>query len=55
LSNTKNKNISIKQRKSPQYKCQDCKKEFDDPKVKIVYTAHKQWYDFGRQYPNPDE
>ncbi|VVB61020.1 Uncharacterised protein [uncultured archaeon] len=42
----KNKNISSRQRKTPKYKCQDCGNEFDDPKAKIVYTTHKQRYDF---------
>ena len=48
-------NISIRQRKIPKYRCQDCKNEFDDPKAKIVYTTQKQRHDFGRQYSNPDE
>jgi len=45
-------NISVRQRKIPKYRCKDCKNEFDDPKAKIVYTTHKQRYDFGRQYSN---
>jgi transposase-like protein len=48
-------NISVRQRKIPKYRCQDCKNEFDDPKAKIAYTTHKQRYDFGRQYSNSDK
>ena len=48
-------NINIRKRKTPTYRCQDCKNEFDDPKAEIVYTTHKQRYDFGRQYSNPDK
>lgn len=44
----KSKNISSKQRKTPKYKCQDCKNKFDDPKTRITYTTRKQRYDFGR-------
>ena len=51
----KRKNISSRQRKTPKYLCQDCKNEFDNPRAKIFYTTHKQRYDFGRQYSNPDE
>ncbi len=51
----KSDNISIRKRKTPKYRCESCHNEFDDPKAKIVYTTHKQRYDFGRQYSNPDE
>ena len=51
----KSKNISSRKRKTPKYLCQDCGNEFDYPIAKIVYTTHKQRYDFGRQYSNPDE
>ena len=47
--------ISIRKRKIPKYKCQDCGNEFDDPKAKFVYKTQKQRNDFGVQYSNPDE
>jgi ribosomal protein L37AE/L43A len=47
--------ISIRNRKTPKYKCQNCKNEFDDPKAKIEYKTSKQHKDYGRQYSNPDE
>jgi transposase-like protein len=47
--------ISIRKRKTPKYRCDACRNEFDDPKTRIVYTTHKQKYDFGRQYSNSDK
>ena len=47
--------ISIRKRKIPKYKCQDCGNEFDDPKAEIGYITQKQIKDFGRQFHNPDE
>jgi transposase-like protein len=47
--------ISIRNRKTPKYRCQDCGNEFDDPKAKIVYKTLKQKREFGTQYSNPDE
>jgi transposase-like protein len=47
--------ISIRKRKIPKYRCQDCNNEFDDPKAKIDYTTSKQKDDFGKQYSSPDE
>jgi transposase-like protein len=47
--------ISIRNRKTPKYRCQDCDNEFDDPKAKIVHKTFKQRRDYGRQYSNPDE
>ena len=51
----KSNKISIRNRKIPKYRCQDCKNEFDDPKTKFANKTQKQRNDFGRQYPNPDE
>jgi ribosomal protein L37AE/L43A len=51
----KSKNITVRRRKTPKYRCAGCHNEFDDPKAKIVYTTQKQRNDFGRQYSNPDE
>jgi transposase-like protein len=51
----KSTNISIRNRKKPKYKCQDCGNEFADPKAKIVNKTQKERNDFGRQYSNPDE
>ena len=48
------KNISVRARKTPKYRCQDCKNEFDDPKAKIVYVTQKQRKEIGKQYSNPD-
>ena len=53
--NCKSINISVRQRTIPKYRCQDCKNVFDNPKAEIVYTTHKQQYDFGMQHPNPDK
>ena len=50
----KRKNISSRQRKTPKYRCQDCKKEFDNPKAEIVYRTQKQRKEIGKQYSNPD-
>jgi transposase-like protein len=49
------RNISVRLRKIPKYHCQDCKNDFDNPKAEIVYITHKQRYDFGRLYSNPDK
>jgi ribosomal protein L37AE/L43A len=51
----KRKNISSRQRKTPKYRCQDCKNEFDNPKAEIVYITQKQRKEFGKQYSNPDQ
>ena len=48
-------NISIRKRKIPKYRCQDCKNEFDDPNAQIVYKTKKQKHEYGQQYSNPDE
>jgi transposase-like protein len=48
-------NISVRQRKIPKYRCQDCGNEFDDPKAEIVHKTIKQQREFGKQYNNPDE
>ena len=48
-------NISIRKRKIPKYRCQDCKNEFDNPKAEIVYITQKQRNDYGTQYSNPDK
>ena len=47
--------ISIRQRKKPKYRCQDCKNEFDNIKTKIVPKTQKQINEFGKQYSVPDE
>ena len=38
----KSKKISIRRRRTPKYKCQDCKNEFDDPKTRLAYKTQKQ-------------
>ena len=38
----KSKKISIRRRRTPKYKCRDCKNEFDDPKTRLAYTTQKQ-------------
>jgi len=48
-------NISTRNRKTPKYRCQNCKNEFDDPNAKIVHKTCKQHRDYGRQYSNPDQ
>ena len=47
--------ISTRNRKTPKYRCQNCKNEFDDPNAKIVHKTCKQHRDYGRQYSNPDQ
>ena len=47
--------ISIRKRKIPKYKCQNCGNEFDNPKEKKAYQTPKQKQEFDMQYPNPDE
>jgi transposase-like protein len=47
--------ISVRKRKMPKYKCQDCDNEFDNPKAEIVQKTQQQRDDFGRHYHNPDE
>lgn len=47
--------ISVRKRKIPKYKCQDCDNEFDNPKAEIVDKTQQQKNDFGRHYHNPDE
>ena len=51
----KSKKISIRNRKTPKYRCQDCGNEFDDPNAKMEDKTQKQRDDFGRQYSNPDQ
>jgi ribosomal protein L37AE/L43A len=46
--------ISTRNRKTPKYRCQNCKNEFDDPNAEIVHKTCKQHRDYGRQYSNPD-
>jgi transposase-like protein len=53
--NCKSFNISVRQRKIPKYRCQNCKNEFDDPKAEIVHKTIKQQREIGRQYDNPDK
>ena len=47
--------ISVRKRKIPKYRCQNCDNEFDDPKAKIVHKTNKQRHEYGRQYQNPDQ
>ena len=47
--------ISIRKRKTPKYRCQDCKNEFDDPKAMIVHQTPKQKREFDMHYSNPDK
>jgi ribosomal protein L37AE/L43A len=51
----KSKIISVRRRKTPKYRCQDCKNEFDDPKTRIVYITQKQRKEIGKQYSYPDK
>ena len=51
----KSKDIFIRNRKTPKYRCQNCGNEFDDPKALIVNQTTKQKNDYGKQYYNPDE
>lgn len=51
----KSKRISIRSRRTPKYRCRDCKNEFDDPKTRLAYTTQKQKKEIGKQYSNPDE
>ena len=51
----KSKKISIRRRRTPKYRCQACKNEFDDPKTRLAYTTQKQKKEIGKQYSNPDE
>jgi transposase-like protein len=46
--------ISVRKRKIPKYKCQECDNEFDNPKAEIVQKTIKQQRDYGIQYSNPD-
>ena len=46
--------ISVRQRKIPKYRCQDCGNEFDNPKATIVHKTIKQQREIGKQYHNPD-
>jgi transposase-like protein len=47
--------ISVRQRKIPKYRCQDCKNEFDNPKAEIVHKTIEQQREIGRQFDNPDK
>jgi transposase-like protein len=47
--------ISVRQRKIPKYRCQNCNNEFDNPKAEIVHKTIKQQREFGKHYNNPDE
>lgn len=47
--------ISIRKRKTPKYRCQDCKNEFDDPKAMMVNQTPKQKRELHMQYSNPDK
>ena len=48
-------NISIRKRKIPKYRCQECKNEFDDPNAQIVNKTKKQKHEYGQEYSNPDD
>ena len=47
--------ISVRSRKKPKYRCQDCNNEFDDPKAEIAYQTPNQKRVCDMQYSNPDE
>ena len=51
----KSKDILIRRRKTPKYRCKVCKNEFDDPKTRIAITTQKQRKEIGKQYSNLDE
>jgi ribosomal protein L37AE/L43A len=51
----KSKNITVRRRKTPKYRCEGCHNEFDDPKALIVHITQKQRKEIGRHYSNPDE
>ena len=51
----KNKNITVRKRKTPKYRCAGCHNEFDNPKAEIVYITQKQRKEIGKQYSNPDK
>jgi transposase-like protein len=48
-------NISIRKRKTPKYRCQECKNEFDDPNAQIVNKNKKQKHEYRQEYSNPDD
>lgn len=47
--------ISVRRRKIPKYRCQDCANEFDNPKAEFAYITQKQKEEIGIQHPNPDK